>query len=172
MNKDLSKLAIYFPGIGYHCDKPLLYYSRSLARELGYKEYRNISYTYEGQNIRGDQAKMREAYEVLFWQAEEELKDIDWSAYDEILFISKSIGTLIAASYAKKYGLIGVRQVLYTPLCRRRGFPLSGRRTPGAVRKILFGWPGKIACRCMCMMTAIIRWSAGIRSGILKYSEM
>lgn len=116
LNKDLSKLAIYFPGIGYHCDKPLLYYSRSLARELGYKEYRNISYTYEGQNIRGDQAKMREAYEVLFWQAEEELKDIDWSAYDEILFISKSIGTLIAASYAKKYGLIGVRQVLYTPL--------------------------------------------------------
>ena len=71
LNKDLSKLAIYFPGIGYHCDKPLLYYSRSLARELGYKEYRNISYTYEGQNIRGDQAKMREAYEVLFWQAEE-----------------------------------------------------------------------------------------------------
>ena len=45
MNKDLSKLAIYFPDIGYHCDKPLLYYSRSLARELGYKEYRNISYT-------------------------------------------------------------------------------------------------------------------------------
>lgn len=50
----MSKLAIYFPGIGYHCDKPLLYYSRSLARELGYQECRNISYTYEGKNIRGD----------------------------------------------------------------------------------------------------------------------
>lgn len=34
----MSKLAIYFPGIGYHCDKPLLYYSRSLARELGYQD--------------------------------------------------------------------------------------------------------------------------------------
>ena len=66
----MSKLAIYFPGIGYHCDKPLLYYSRSLARELGYQEYRNISYTCEGKNIRGDQAKMREAYETLFQQAE------------------------------------------------------------------------------------------------------
>lgn len=22
------KLAVFFPGIGYHCDKPLLYYSR------------------------------------------------------------------------------------------------------------------------------------------------
>lgn len=73
----MSKLAIYFPGIGYHCDKPLLYYSRSLARELGYQECRNISYTYEGKNIRGDQAKMREAYETLFQQAEKELEEID-----------------------------------------------------------------------------------------------
>lgn len=112
----MSKIAIYFPGIGYHCDKPLLYYSRSLARELGYQECRNISYTYEGKNIRGDQAKMREAYETLFQQAEKELEEIDWSVYDDILFVSKSIGTIIAASYVKKHGLVGVRQVLYTPL--------------------------------------------------------
>ena len=26
------KLVVCFPGIGYHCDKPLLYYSRRLAR--------------------------------------------------------------------------------------------------------------------------------------------
>ena len=122
MNEKMSKLAICFPGIGYHCDKPLLYYSRSLARELGYKEYKNISYRYEGKNIRGNQAKMREAYEILFQQAEEELKDIDWSAYDEILFVSKSIGTVIAASYAKKYGLTGVKQVLYTPLTETFSF--------------------------------------------------
>lgn len=118
----MSKLAIYFPGIGYHCDKPLLYYSRSLARELGYQECRNISYTYEGKNIRGDQAKMREAYETLFQQAEKELEEIDWSVYDDILFVSKSIGTIIAASYVKKHGLVGVRQVLYDfiPLCSLR----------------------------------------------------
>ena len=118
----MSKLAIYFPGIGYHCDKPLLYYSRSLARELGYQEYRNISYTYEGKNIRGDQAKMREAYETLFQQAEKELEEIDWSVYDDILFVSKSIGTIIAASYVKKHGLVGVRQVLYTPLAETFSF--------------------------------------------------
>ena len=27
------KAAVFFPGIGYHCDKPLLYYSRKLAQE-------------------------------------------------------------------------------------------------------------------------------------------
>ena len=122
MSEKVSKLAIYFPGIGYHCDKPLLYYSRSLARELEYKEYRNISYTYEGKNIRGNQAKMQEAYEILFRQAEEELKDIDWSVYDEILFVSKSIGTVIASSYAEKYGRIGGKRVLYTPLAETFSF--------------------------------------------------
>ena len=67
----MSKLAIYFPGIGYHCDKPLLYYSRSLARELGYQECRNISYTYEGKNIRPVLMNnpLDEAFDRLFKEA-------------------------------------------------------------------------------------------------------
>ena len=32
----MSKTAIIFPGIGYHTDKPLLYYSKKLAAESGY----------------------------------------------------------------------------------------------------------------------------------------
>lgn len=60
-----------------------------------------MSYTYKAGNIRGNEEKMKEAYEVLFSQAEAELADIAWSANDDVLFISKSIGTIIAASYAK-----------------------------------------------------------------------
>ena len=26
-----KRLAVIFPGIGYHCDKPILYYSRKLS---------------------------------------------------------------------------------------------------------------------------------------------
>ena len=33
---DEKKLAVLFPGIGYHCDKPLLYYSAKLAGAAGY----------------------------------------------------------------------------------------------------------------------------------------
>ena len=33
---DGKRLAALFPGIGYHCDKPLLYYSAKLARAAGY----------------------------------------------------------------------------------------------------------------------------------------
>ncbi len=119
----MSKIAVYFPGIGYHCDKPLLYYSRNIACELGYKNYRNISYTYNAGNIRGNEAKMTEAYEALFLQAETELADIDWSEYDDILFVSKSIGTIIAASYAAKYRLKDARHILYTPLAQTYLFP-------------------------------------------------
>lgn len=114
----MSKISVYFPGIGYHCDKPLLYYGRSIAYNLGYGDSRNISYTYKAGNIRGDEEKMKEAYETLFSQAEAALTDIDWSGYDDVLFISKSIGTVIAASNARKYGLNDVKHILYTPLAQ------------------------------------------------------
>lgn len=113
-----SKIAVYFPGIGYHCDKPLLYYSRNIACELEYKNYRNMSYTYNAGSIRGDEEKMKKAYEALFSQSENQLADIIWSQYDDVLFISKSIGTIIASSYAKKYGLKNARHILYTPLAQ------------------------------------------------------
>jgi len=114
----MSKIAVYFPGIGYHCDKPLLYYSREIALDLGYKYHRNISYTYEAGNIRGDHEKMTEAYETLFSQAQTQLADIVWEEYDDILFVSKSIGTIIAASYAEKYSIKRARHILYTPLAQ------------------------------------------------------
>lgn len=47
----MKKLAIFFPGIGYHCDKPLLYYARKLTQECGYEESILLSYSYDGRNI-------------------------------------------------------------------------------------------------------------------------
>jgi len=112
----MSKIAVYFPGIGYNCDKPLLYYSRKIAEKLGYGNSRAVSYTYSAGKIRGNDEKMKEAYETLFSQTEAELADIVWTEFDDVLFISKSIGTIIAASYAKKYRLTCARHLLYTPL--------------------------------------------------------
>ena len=31
------KLAILFPGIGYHTDKPLLYYSKKILKNMDYE---------------------------------------------------------------------------------------------------------------------------------------
>ena len=126
----MLEIAVHFPGIGYHCDKPLLYYSRNCACELGYKDYKNVSYTYNAGNIRGNEKKMKDAYEALLSQTEAALTDIYWSGYDDALFISKSIGTIIAASYAEKYGLGKARQRCssyrpHLPLCRVIYFPDS-----------------------------------------------
>lgn len=109
------KAAVFFPGIGYHCDKPLLYYSRKLAQECGYEETIALSYTYDGGNIRGNEEKMQQAFESLYGQAEKSLSAIDFDKYDEILFVAKSVGTIIASAYAEKHS-IRCRQILYTPL--------------------------------------------------------
>lgn len=114
----MAKIAVYFPGIGYHCDKPLLYYSRGIADKLGYDNCRKITYTYQTGNIRGNIEKMKETYEILSAQTEEFLADIDWNEFDDILFISKSIGTIIAASYAEIHKLTTAKHILYTPLAQ------------------------------------------------------
>ena len=109
------KIAVFFPGIGYHCDKPLLYYARKLVQEYGYEKTVMQEYSYNGKNIRGDKKKMQEAFESLYAQAEKKLEEIAFDEYSEVLFISKSVGTIIASAYAEKYK-IKCCQILYTPL--------------------------------------------------------
>ena len=99
-----NKLAVFFPGIGYHNDKPLLYYSRKLAAEAGFQCVR-VDYNGFASEIKGNADKMREALETEYSQTELILSDIDWKSYENIIFISKSIGTVVAASYAKEYDI-------------------------------------------------------------------
>ena len=97
------KLAVFFSGIGYHCDKPLLYFTRELVKQAGFDEIINLSYACQADNIRGNNRKMREVGEILYGQAERSLAEVDFTQYDEILFVSKSIGTAVAAAYAMRH---------------------------------------------------------------------
>lgn len=110
------RLAVIFPGIGYTADKPLLHYSRRLAAEHGY-EIRLLSYSGFPHDVRGDKGKMAECYRLALTQAEEMMADADLGAYDDVLFIGKSIGTIIAARFAaKSQARDRIRLVLFTPL--------------------------------------------------------
>ncbi len=112
----MKKLVVLFPGIGYTCDKPLLYYADDLAANAGYERIK-VSYVLPGDNkIRGNLEKMEEAFRILYARAEECLADVDWSEYEEVIFVSKSIGTVIASAYAKTIRDVPLRHVLYTPL--------------------------------------------------------
>ena len=93
-----KRIAVIFPGVGYHVDKPLLYYSRKLAGKYGY-EIVCADYGTLPSGIKGDEKKMYAAYEQALANVTAGLSEVDFSSYDRVLFISKSIGTAVAASY-------------------------------------------------------------------------
>ena len=108
------KIACLFPGIGYTCDKPLLYYSRKLFASLGWEV---VSVPYGGfpPGVKGNAKKMKKCAEMALEQAEDLLKGIDWPRYDSILFVSKSVGTVVAGAYAARHH-VSCRHVLFTPV--------------------------------------------------------
>lgn len=116
------KLAVIFPGIGYHTDKPLLYYSRMLAKNYGY-EVIEVPYGNFPKNVKGSKEKMELAFHMACEQAEELLKDVDFTEPEKILFISKSVGTVVAAWYAEKYHL-ETDNIYFTPVEATFLFPL------------------------------------------------
>ena len=112
----MNKLAVFFPGIGYTVDKPLMHYSRRLAAACGY-EIRLLPYTGFPPKIQGDREKMEESFRIALRQSEEMLADLDFQAYGDILFVGKSIGTAAAAKIASESPARDrIRLVLYTPL--------------------------------------------------------
>ena len=97
------KLVVCFPGIGYHCDKPLLYYSRKLAACAGYDHTLLLQYTYHKDGLRGSPAALREAFDTLYAQAEAQLSAVDWLQFDDVLFLSKSIVFFVFLVLALRY---------------------------------------------------------------------
>lgn len=113
-SSSMNKLAVIFPGVGYHTDKPLLYYSKKLAFQNGY-EIVEVPYGKFPKGVKGSREKMEKAFFSAVEQAEEILKDVDFSLYDDILFISKSVGTAVSAAYGGKHHL-KTRNIYYTPV--------------------------------------------------------
>lgn len=110
----MSKLAVVFPGIGYHADKPLLYYSKKIAKKCGYEV---IELAYDGfpADVKDDNEKRLQCFHIARDKAEEILASVKFDSYDDILFISKSVGTTVAGAYARDHKL-NVRNVIYTPV--------------------------------------------------------
>ena len=112
--ESVKKIAIIFPGMGYHKDKPLLYYSGRIARAFGFELF-DIEYHDMPQKIQGDKKLILEAGMRAYTCATEQLSEVDLPCYDEILLIGKSIGTVVAAKYNLDHRL-GANQLWYTPV--------------------------------------------------------
>ncbi len=112
----IKKLAVIFPGIGYHIDKPLLYYSKRLALEHDYDVIEiTYDFPFKARTIKGDKDKMHNAFELAAEQVKEQLSTVEFSQYDTVLFIGKSIGTTVAAHYDKSHDINATHLVL-TPV--------------------------------------------------------
>ena len=100
------KLAVLFPGIGYHCDKPLLYYTKKILKNKGYQIH-EIQFT----DLDFDLVKSKDK---AYQQALQQVEAMAFSTFDSVLFVSKSIGTYCAARLAKEYHLTS--NIYFTPL--------------------------------------------------------
>ena len=123
-----GKIAVIFPGIGYHSDKPLLYYSKKIARQHGY-EIVEVRFNGLDKSVlpgadrlsmpsaddHDARKKMMEAFGTATKEAEEQLAGIDFSGYGDVIFVSKSIGTVAASVFAAREH-VPARQVYFTPL--------------------------------------------------------
>ena len=97
-----EKLAILFPGVGYQIDRPLLYHSAKLARERGY-EVCTVSYPPLPTGLRGKPERIQQAIELCSRAAAEQLSEIAPDQHKQLLFISKSLGTAVAAVCADRF---------------------------------------------------------------------
>lgn len=131
-----NKLAVIFPGIGYHTDKPLLYYGKKLAKEYGY-EILEAGYGGSPKDIKGNREKMRAAFESALAQTEVLLEGTEFAAYEKILFLSKSVGTAVASAYAERHG-IEADHIYFTPVSeafsfmKQKGIVFHGTADPWA----------------------------------------
>ncbi|SFL48852.1 phosphoglycolate phosphatase [Lachnospiraceae bacterium KH1T2] len=116
MTKNNNNLAVLFPGIGYNNDRPLLYYAKRIAKQKGY-DIIAINYTFPNKaiDIKGNADKMRQAFELAILQASSQLEKVDFSNYDRIIFIGKSIGTAVAAYYDMEHE-VNAEHVVFTPV--------------------------------------------------------
>lgn len=109
-----KQLAVLFPGIGYHADKPLLYYSAKLARAHGC-EVTTVQYPALPSGLRGNPEQIEAAVQTALSAVKPQLEAVLRTDYDRIFFFSKSIGTAIAVRYAVLHGL-HPGQVYFTPI--------------------------------------------------------
>lgn len=113
----MSKKAIIVPGIGYTTDRSLLYFAGKVAQNAGY-ELQKIQFSGFEKGVKGDPEKMKRAFDHAYNQLMEQLPSFDRD--DEVLFISKSIGTAVSlrADIEKD---IRARHILFTPLMETMG---------------------------------------------------
>lgn len=108
-----KKLAVFFPGRKYSVDCPLLYYADFVCSKKGY-EKKYLHYA-KNRDEKGNTKVLDDINNAKPYVIEK-IKEIKIEEYDEVVFISKSIGTALAGYVREEFGFRNIKNVYLTPL--------------------------------------------------------
>lgn len=107
----MKKLLIIFPGVGYGLDSPLLYFADFVYETKGFDRiHMNYQNIFANKELSLEE-KLQKVREYIL----EQVKDTNFDSYDEVVFLSKSVGSVEAGILAKRLNL-EVVQVFITPI--------------------------------------------------------
>lgn len=113
----MKKIAVFFPGVSYSCEKPLLYYTASAAHDHGYQIIK-LDYGHDIHSSRGRSPhELEQLTKLALKRVIPRILELNLNQYDDVIFVSKSIGTTIALETELCLKpLRPIRHFLLTPL--------------------------------------------------------
>ncbi len=118
-----KKLVVLFPGKAYSVDCPLLYYARMKYEMAGYEVLAVESY-----GVKKTSHSLESYGKIAIRNMEKQFAKYDFSKYEEIVFVSKSMGTVIAPWLEDRFSIAHVTHVLLTPIRATLPFLTEGRK--------------------------------------------
>ncbi|UNC91916.1 alpha/beta hydrolase [Candidatus Contubernalis alkaliaceticus] len=108
-------LALLFPGAGYTCDMPALYYSRSILLSQKY-DVLSLEYSFQNQGEMFDPDRIQEVLE----DGEKVMDSIEKLGYSEFILVGKSLGTRVLTHLLSQRKLLDRAKAVYlTPVFSR-----------------------------------------------------
>lgn len=108
------RLAVFFPGRRHSVDRALLYYPEKLCKSLGYETV--LLHYDRPRDGSGEELQPGKSVEAAWEVVRETLRGASLEGYQEILFVSKSMGTVLAGMAQRDFQLRNVRHCFFTPL--------------------------------------------------------
>lgn len=109
VQEENSKLVVLFPGKNYPCEKPSLHYAGTSALQSGF-DLLILEYGYQAARTDLDIKDLPRVIE----ESEESIKRIV-AHYEQVVFVSKSLGTIVAGEVHRRLG-IPVKHIYLTPI--------------------------------------------------------
>ncbi|WP_242982133.1 alpha/beta hydrolase [Clostridium sp. LS] len=112
IKQNSNVLVVLLPGIGYSLDRPLLDYSKKLALQLGY-DVLPIKYGFQ---IAGKKLDRENELKYIIQESMGIFKIAMNDDYKKVIFISKSIGTIVHACLCNKVKTLEIKNIYLTPI--------------------------------------------------------